>query len=195
MKGALGDAGRLAGRFLVFKTAWQLSVLLPPLNLGHLHFRARRREDSQSAFWSHATLAVLANPSPSRSKRHSLRHGVTSQGQAARAWKGRAERSVADFPHPEAVQGSNNAQRPATKLPFVPFWATLWTPLSDRSCMAICRHLWCCVLAGIVPGKQKSLSFSGAPCPGCTLRPTGIYREIFRRAASGLSCVVHTNLA
>ena len=114
-----------------------------------------------------------------------LRHGVTNQGQAARAWKGRAERSVADFPHPEAVQGSNNAQRPATKLPFVPFWVTLWTPLSDRSCIAICRHLWCCVLAGVVPGKQKSLSFSGAPCPGCTLRPTGIYREIFRRAASG----------
>ena len=51
LKGALGDAGRLAGRFLVFKTARQLSVLLPPLNLGHLHFRARRREDSQSAFF------------------------------------------------------------------------------------------------------------------------------------------------
>jgi hypothetical protein len=123
-------------------------------NLGHLHYRTRRLKNSRSAFWSHVVLAVLANLSASGPKRHSLRHGVTSQGQAAKASKGRAERSVADFPHPEAVQGSNNAQRPATKLHSRLFGATLWTPPSDRSCMAVRRHLWCSVLVGIVPEVQ-----------------------------------------
>lgn len=92
-----------------------LPRVLERSNLGHLHFRTRRLKNSRSAFWSHVVPAMLANLS-SGPKRRSLRHGVTNQGQAAKASKGRAERSVADFPHPEAVQGSNNAQRPATKL-------------------------------------------------------------------------------
>jgi len=56
-------------------------------------------------FWSHAVLAVLANLPTSGPKRRSLRHGVTSQGQAVKASKGRAERSVADFPHPRGSAG------------------------------------------------------------------------------------------
>ena len=65
--GALDGAGRLAGWVLVFKTPRQLSVLLLPLECQTWDictFGRENAKDSRSAFWSHAVLAVLANPSP-----------------------------------------------------------------------------------------------------------------------------------
>ena len=77
--GALDGAGRLGFGIQDTTAAFSAAPLKVPErpNLGHLHFRTRRRKNSRSAFWSHAMLAVLANLSTSRPKRRSLRHGVT----------------------------------------------------------------------------------------------------------------------
>lgn len=52
----------------------------------------------------------------------------------------------------EAVQGSNNAQRPATKLPFVPFWGNIMDPTVRPFMHGHLPSSLVSVLVGIVPG-------------------------------------------